>query len=83
MKPVHKNGKLFQKNLILDNVNYTVVHFSCISSNLTYDIKTSLDLGALINIDTPGCGTSVVRGPMGTSRKVLILGYSCTQRFLR
>ena len=24
-----------------------------------------LDPGALINVDAPGCGTSVVRGPMG------------------
>ena len=23
------------------------------------------DRGALINVDTPGCGTSVVRGPTG------------------
>ena len=42
-----------------------------------------LDSGALINADAPGCGTSVVRGPTGTSRKVFILGYSCTQRFPR
>ena len=24
-----------------------------------------LDCGALINVDAPGCGTSVVRGPTG------------------
>ena len=24
-----------------------------------------LDLGALINVDAPGCGTSVVQGPKG------------------
>ena len=24
-----------------------------------------LDMGVLINVDTPGCGTSVVQGPTG------------------
>ena len=40
-----------------------------------------LDCSALINVDAPGCGRSVVRGLTGESRKVFILGYSCTQRF--
>ena len=31
-----------------------------------------LDHGVLINVEAPGCGTS---------RKVFILGYSCTPRF--
>ena len=45
--------------------------------------SSCLDRGALMNVDAPGCGTLVVRGPTGTSRKVFILGYSCTQRFPR
>ena len=28
---------------------------------------SSLDRGALINVEAPGCGTSVVRGPTGGS----------------
>ena len=41
-----------------------------------------LDRGALINVDAPGCGTSVVRGLMGTSRKVFAWGTVVPKGFL-
>ena len=39
--------------------------------------------GALINVDNPECGTSVVRGTTGHKSEGFILGCSCTQRFSR
>ena len=36
----------------------------CQSSNTAW-LLSCLDRGALITVDTPGCGTSVVRGPTG------------------
>ena len=37
---------------------------SCLMLNFTW-LPSWLDRGALINVDAPGCGTSVVRGPTG------------------
>ena len=49
---------------------------SCQKTRGTWDVNTALrgylpwwpgflDCGALINVEAPGCGTSVVRGPTG------------------
>ena len=44
-----------------------------ISPNLHPRWSRWLDRGALINVDAPGCGTSVVQGRQGTNRKSLII----------
>ena len=40
-----------------------------------------IDLRALINVDTPGCGTSVVQDRTG-HQLFFTLGYSCRKRLL-
>ena len=66
MKYVILTLSVYKKPIIAVFLNFTSLSswWSC------------LKRGALINVDAPGCGTSVVRGPTGTSRKVFILGYS-------
>ena len=47
---------------------------SCINQYLPR-LSIWLDCGALINVEAPECGTSVVRGPLGHKYE------SCTKRF--
>ena len=73
-----EGGHLQNKSNLNHYITPISVHPSIITESDLPWLPSWLDRGALINVDAPGCGTSVVRV---TSRKVFILGYSCTQRF--
>ena len=62
---------LTQKNIKIFTAN-SVHGFFVLKSNDIFStlLLSWLDSSALINVDAPGCGTSVVQGPRGTSKNV-------------
>ena len=59
--------------MLYNTTNVKNMHLMCWVPQLFFSLKTlspwwpscCLDRGALINVEAPGCGTSVVQGPTG------------------